>query len=30
VHHASDSEPKQEGDDEGDFELHRRRGPVQH
>jgi len=24
--HASDSEPKQEGEDEGDFELHRR-GP---
>ena len=27
--HASDDKPKQE-DEEQDFELHRRRGPVQH
>ena len=28
--HASDSEPKQEGEDEGDFELHRRGGKNPH
>lgn len=27
--HASDSEPKQEGEEEGDFELHRGKGGKQ-